>query len=70
MRICEHCLMALQSRGEVEEYKTVYIDEEDGIICEWCEEEILDYYAVAQCTPGVIAVNTATFIGQKQKGIQ
>lgn len=43
MRICEHCLMALQSRGEVEEYKTVYIDEEDGIICEWCEEEILDY---------------------------
>ena len=33
------------------------------------DEEVLDYYAVAQCTPGVIAVNTATFIGYKQKGI-
>lgn len=33
------------------------------------EEEVLDYYAVAQCTPGVIAVNTATFIGYKNKGI-
>ncbi len=32
-------------------------------------EEILDYFAVAQCTPGVIAVNTATFVGKKQKGI-
>ncbi len=31
-------------------------------------EEILDYFAVAQCTPGVIAVNTATFVGKKQKG--
>ena len=33
------------------------------------EEEILDYYAVGQCTPGVIAVNTATFIGYKNRGI-
>ncbi|MBO4338812.1 MAG: chromate transporter [Clostridia bacterium] len=33
------------------------------------EEEVLDYYAIGQCTPGVIAVNTATFIGQKKKGI-
>ena len=33
------------------------------------EEEILDYYAVGQCTPGVIAVNTATFIGYKIHGI-
>ena len=32
-------------------------------------EEMLDYYAIAQCTPGVIAVNTATFIGTKQAGI-
>ena len=31
-------------------------------------EELMDYYAVGQCTPGVIAVNTATFIGQKQAG--
>lgn len=36
----------------------------------WCtEEDILDYYAIAQCTPGVIAVNTASFIGFKKKGI-
>ncbi|MDY3030878.1 MAG: chromate transporter [Clostridia bacterium] len=33
------------------------------------EEELLDYYAISQCTPGVIAVNTATFVGVKQKGI-
>jgi len=33
------------------------------------EEELMDYYAIGQCTPGIIAVNTATFIGQKQKGI-
>lgn len=33
------------------------------------EEELLDYYAVGQCTPGIIAVNVATFIGHKEKGI-
>lgn len=33
------------------------------------EDEIMDYFAVAQCTPGAIAVNTSTFIGYKQKGI-
>ncbi|MDO4488674.1 MAG: chromate transporter [Eubacteriales bacterium] len=33
------------------------------------EEEMMDYYAIGQCTPGIIMVNTATFIGQKQKGI-
>ena len=32
-------------------------------------EELVDYFAIGQCTPGVIAVNTATFIGQKTKGI-
>ena len=32
------------------------------------EEELMDYYAVGQCTPGVIAVNTATFVGRKMKG--
>ncbi len=31
-------------------------------------EELMDYYAIGQCTPGVIAVNTATFIGQKLAG--
>jgi chromate transporter len=31
-------------------------------------EEVMDYYTVAQVTPGIIAVNTSTFIGYKQKG--
>lgn len=33
------------------------------------DEELTDYFAIGQCTPGVIAVNTATFIGQKCRGI-
>ena len=33
------------------------------------EEELTDYFAIGQCTPGIIAVNTGTFIGQKQKGV-
>ena len=36
---------------------------------QWAEEaELADYFAIGQCTPGVIAVNTATFIGVKRKG--
>jgi len=33
------------------------------------DEELADYYAIGQCTPGIIMVNTATFIGFKQKGV-
>ncbi len=34
----------------------------------WCtKEEILDYYAIGQCTPGVIAVDVSTFIGYRLK---
>ncbi len=33
------------------------------------EEALLDYYAIAQCTPGVIAVNTATLVGYRLKGV-
>lgn len=33
------------------------------------EEDLLDYYAVGQCTPGIIAVNVSTFVGYKRKGI-
>lgn len=33
------------------------------------QEELMDYFAIGQCTPGIIAVNTATFIGFKHKGI-
>lgn len=32
-------------------------------------EDIMDYFAISQCTPGVIAVNTATFIGYKRQGV-
>lgn len=32
------------------------------------EEEVLDYYAIGQCLPGVIMVNTMIFIGQKRRG--
>ncbi len=33
------------------------------------EEELADYFAIGQCTPGIIAVNTGTFIGRKKAGI-
>ena len=33
------------------------------------EKELLDYYAVGQATSGIIAVNTATFVGYKEKGV-
>lgn len=33
------------------------------------ENELIDYYSIGQCTPGVIAVNVATFTGYKIKGI-
>lgn len=33
------------------------------------DEEITDYYAIGQMTPGVIAVNVATFVGMKRKGV-
>ncbi|MGM9661899.1 MAG: chromate transporter [Oscillospiraceae bacterium] len=32
------------------------------------EEEVMNYYAVGQCLPGIIAVNTAVFLGHKVKG--
>lgn len=32
-------------------------------------EEVLDIYAICQCTPGIIAVNTATMIGYRKRGI-
>jgi len=33
------------------------------------EEELLNLYSIGQCTPGIIAINVATFIGYKQKGV-
>jgi len=36
----------------------------------WCtKEEILDYYAIGQCTPGIIAVTVSAFIGWRQKKV-
>lgn len=36
----------------------------------WCsEEDLVDYFAVAQSIPGLIATNTATFVGRKVAGI-
>ena len=36
----------------------------------WCsEEDLTDYFAIGQCTPGIIAVNVATFIGRKEAGV-
>ena len=32
------------------------------------EEEILDYYALSQCLPGIIMVNTLVFVGKKKNG--
>lgn len=33
------------------------------------EQEMADYYAIGQCTPGIIAVNVATFVGRKEAGL-
>ena len=33
------------------------------------EEELLDFYAIGQSTPGIIAVNTATFTGYRTAGV-
>lgn len=33
------------------------------------EAELADYYAIGQCTPGIIAINTATFVGYRKFGV-
>ena len=52
-----YAMLPMLQKEVVEKYKWV------------TEDEVLDYFAIGQCTPGIIAVNTATFVGQKQKGI-
>ena len=32
-------------------------------------DDVMDYYTVAQITPGLIAVNVATFVGYRRKGV-
>lgn len=52
-----YALLPLLQKELVEKYK-------------WStDEEIIDYYAIGQCTPGAIAVNVSTFIGYKIKGV-
>ena len=46
------------------------IEKELGERKHWISsEELLDYIAIGQITPGVIAVNVSTFVGRKRKGI-
>ena len=33
-------------------------------------DELRDYFSIGQCTPGIIAMNVSTFIGEKRKGIK
>ncbi len=46
-------------------FKTELVDKKGWV----SEDELLDYYAIGQCTPGVIAVNTSTFVGYKRAGV-
>ncbi len=33
------------------------------------DENLTDYYAIGQCTPGIIALNVSTFIGRSKAGL-
>ena len=33
-------------------------------------DDLRDYFSIGQCTPGIIALNVSTFIGEKRKGIK
>ncbi len=46
------------------------LEEELSIKRKWAKkEDLLDYFAIGQTTPGIIAVNVATFVGYKRHGI-
>ncbi|MCL2880467.1 MAG: chromate transporter [Treponema sp.] len=32
-------------------------------------DEVMDYFSIAQITPGIIAINVATFVGCKRRGV-
>ena len=32
-------------------------------------DDLRDYFSIGQCTPGIIALNVSTFIGQKRHGV-
>lgn len=33
------------------------------------DDDLMDYYTISQCTPGIITINIATFLGFKKRGI-
>ena len=46
------------------------LEREISVKYKWATlEELVDYFAIGQCTPGVIAINTATFVGYKRRGV-
>lgn len=51
-----YAMLPMLEREVVEKYKWV------------TDTDLVDYYALGQCTPGIIAVNVATLIGYKQRG--
>ena len=52
-----YAMLPMLQREVVEKYKWATSD------------ELLDYYAIGQCTPGVIAVNMATGVGYQKRGV-
>lgn len=40
MKVCEHCLWAIESREGNQRSLKHWIDDEEEIVCEWCEEVI------------------------------
>ena len=53
--------------------RTVYVRRRCGnaaaASCRGGGKEPVDYYSIGQCTPGIIAINTATFVGYKLRGV-
>lgn len=46
------------------------LKDETVIYRKWItEDELLNYFSIGQCTPGIIAINVSTFCGYKLKGI-
>ena len=33
-------------------------------------DDLRDYFSIGQCTPGIIALNVSTFIGEKRRGVK
>lgn len=42
LRVCAHCLAAIESREGPQLTRTIYLDEDDPTPCDWCEEALDD----------------------------